>query len=113
MYHADKGPLEESLEACAEACRACAGACLREKDASHLAECIRLDFECARLCDIAIGYLDRGSPFLDEILHLCAEACGKCGTECGKHSGMRHCRECAIACERCERACLAWCEAMA
>jgi hypothetical protein len=108
----EKGPLEEVLEACAKSCRKSAEACLRESDANELAECVRLEFECAKICEIAALYLDKGSVLQDELLYLCAEACDKCGSECEKHF-IRHSLECANACRRCGRACMAYAEAAA
>ncbi len=46
--------LVECIEACfdcAQACTACTDACLGEEDVQMLARCIRLDLDCADVCD--------------------------------------------------------------
>jgi hypothetical protein len=35
----------------------------------------------------------------------CAAICQSCGDECERHANMPHCRVCAEACRRCDRAC--------
>ena len=36
---------------CVETCTACADACLSERDVSHLVSCIRLNLDCAAVCN--------------------------------------------------------------
>jgi hypothetical protein len=37
--------------ACAQACTTCADACLGEADVTELRDCIRLNSDCAEVCD--------------------------------------------------------------
>lgn len=96
---------------CIEACLQCMNACnvcyvssLKEYDLAMLRECIRLDRECADICDFAAQSMIRQSPFVHEICELCVKACEACAEECGKHE-HQHCKECAEACRRCADAC--------
>jgi hypothetical protein len=110
---ADEATLAECIEACfvcAQTCTACADACLGEQDIQMLVRCIRLDLDCADVCDATGKILSRLTAFEPAIagaaLRACAEACRVCGDECDKHaSGMQHCANCRDACRRCERAC--------
>jgi hypothetical protein len=110
----DRMALAQCIDACLEctrACTSCADACLNEE--SHVAElagCIRLDQNCADICDTTARVLIR-SPDHDmaltrRMLDACIQACRSCGDECERHAGaFAHCRVCAEACRRCERAC--------
>jgi hypothetical protein len=93
---------------CAEECEHCADACLREPDVNMMAECVRLDRDCAEACWLAAAYMSRGSQFAAELCRLCADVCETCGAACGKHR-QDHCKRCAEAC----RACAAECRRMA
>lgn len=92
------------LDACAQACDRCAGACLREEDAKAMARCIALDVDCAAICRLASAYVARGSDFAGELRSTCASVCRACAEECGRHSA-EHCQQCAKACSRCAEAC--------
>lgn len=92
------------LEDCIKACNHCFDACLKEDDVNMMANCIRLDRECADICTYAIQAITRQSPFTDKILQLCAEICEQCAEECGKHD-HDHCKQCAEACSKCAEAC--------
>ncbi len=86
---------------CALVCTACADACLSEPDLARLADCIRLDLECAEICRLVArllarpGRQDRDS--LERALDTCSRACRACAEECGRHD-HEHCRICAEAC---------------
>ncbi len=102
----------EACFACAQACTSCADACLSEKSVADLRRCIRLDQDCADLCDALGRILTRGTEtapgLLQAALAACAEACGLCADECAGHAAMHeHCRICSEACRRCEQACRA------
>lgn len=96
---------------CAQACTACADACLGEEMLAELRQCIRLNLDCADIC-VATGMLGtRHTGSDDKVIELmlsaCAEACRSCGDECARHAGRHdHCRICADVCRSCERACL-------
>jgi hypothetical protein len=76
-----------------------------------LARCIRLDLDCADVCDATGKILSRQTAFEPQMaraaLDACAQACRLCGEECEQHAehGMEHYRICAEACRRCESAC--------
>jgi hypothetical protein len=98
---------ESCIEACvncAQACEHCATACLTETDIKSMAECIRLDRDCAEICWLAAGFMSRGSHFVEELCRVCAEICEACGAACRMHEHV-HCQECADACERCAEEC--------
>jgi hypothetical protein len=95
------------IEACvrgAEECEHCADACLNEPDVKAMAECIRLDRDCAEICWTAAAYMSRGSHFMHQLCGLCADICDACAAECEKHEA-EHCQRCAEACRRCAEAC--------
>ncbi|MDQ3109241.1 MAG: four-helix bundle copper-binding protein [Bacteroidota bacterium] len=92
------------LAECAAACNTCSTACLDEKDVKMMANCIKLDMDCAQICAITAAFVARNSDHATHLMKECAEICGKCATECEKHE-MAHCRACAEACRKCEEAC--------
>lgn len=96
--------------ACEQTCIACADACLGEQNVQALRRCIRLNLDCADLCNVTVRILSRQQePELELIrrqVQLMAEACRKCGEECARHQAQHeHCRVCAEECRRCEEAC--------
>ena len=109
----DAPTLVECIEACfdcAQSCTTCADACLGEDDPKSLARCIRLNLDCADVCDATGRIVSRQTAFEPQMaraaLQACAKACGLCGQECERHaSHHEHCRVCAEACRRCEQAC--------
>lgn len=109
----DTEKLSEAIDSCfecAQACTACADACLGEEDPGSLTRCIRLDLDCADLCDATGRVLSRQSAFEPQLARSAVEACARavklCGDECEQHaSHHEHCRVCLEACRRCEEAC--------
>lgn len=94
---------------CVQACTACADACLAETG-HDLQKCIRLNLDCADVCDATGRLLARPSrtdaPMLRALVEACRLACRACAEECAEHGGdMKHCAICAEACRRCEQAC--------
>jgi len=94
---------------CAQACTTCADACLNEQNVTELARCIRLDIDCADVCELTGRVLSRVSntehrPFTS-LVQACADVCRACAEECEKHQHHEHCRICAEACRGCESAC--------
>lgn len=69
-----------------------------------MADCVRLDRDCADLCRLAAMFLARESELAGEVCRICAEACDDCGAECARHK-MDHCQRCAEACGRCAEEC--------
>nr|MDQ3342689.1 four-helix bundle copper-binding protein [Actinomycetota bacterium] len=95
---------------CAQACSACADACLGEDMVAELRKCIRLDLDCADVCAATGRVLSRQTAYdptiTTAVLTACAAACKACGDECASHAEMHdHCQVCAEACRRCEQAC--------
>jgi hypothetical protein len=108
----DQKALCAAVEACLEceqACTACADACLGDGRPDELVRCIRMNQDCADLCDVTAKICSRQTAsdarLVRELLHACALACKLCGDECRRHAGLGHCRDCAAACERCQEAC--------
>ena len=101
----------EACMDCAIACNHCASSCLNEDEINSLANCIRLDLECASVCITTAKLMSSDSEFSTHISRLCADICEACATECEKHE-MEHCKKCAMACrycaEQCESLVLAW-----
>ena len=99
-----------ACQTCATVCTTCADACLHEKDVASLRDCIRLDLDCADICETTARLLARASHTDAATLRLqvraCEQACRTCETECAKHARhMEHCRVCAEACRACADAC--------
>lgn len=95
---------------CAQACVACADACLAEKQVADLRRCIRLDLDCADVCEATGRVLSRlydAEPAsIRALLEACALCCATCAAECLRHaSHHEHCKLCADACRRCEDEC--------
>jgi hypothetical protein len=95
---------------CAQACTACADACLSEADVENLRKCIRTNLDCADICDTTARVLSRHTGYDANIsraqLQACVQACVSCAEECGRHASMHeHCRVCADQCRACEQAC--------
>lgn len=100
--------IEECLS-CAQACTACADACLSEPHLGELAACIRMNVDCADVCNVtARVFSRRGDPagLAHALLTLCEQACRTCAQECERHAEHHeHCAACAEACRSCEDAC--------
>lgn len=94
----------KALLECLQECNHCFDACLNEDDVKMMADCIRLDRECADICAFTAQALMRNSPVSDELLKACAAICERCADECAKHEA-EHCKKCAEACRKCAEAC--------
>jgi uncharacterized membrane protein len=95
---------------CAQACLTCADACLAEPHRNSLLRCIRLNQDCATICDATFSVLSRqvepDAVVVRSIVQACAAVTRACGAECRSHaSPMKHCEVCADACLACEQAC--------
>lgn len=108
----DQAALSDCVDACfncAQACIACSDACLGEGRVDELVRCIRLNQDCADICDTMGRVASRQTGYEPriaiELLHACALACKLCAEECRRHKGLEHCRICADECERCQEAC--------
>jgi hypothetical protein len=109
----DAGVLARCVDecvACAQACVACADACLGSPDVKRLGRCIRLDADCADVCDATARVLSRSQhPDLEsmrKLVEACALIAQRCAEECEEHQAMHeHCKVCATACRTCLKAC--------
>jgi hypothetical protein len=101
--------IEECL-ACAFACTSCADSSLAEEDVRVLVRCIRLNLDCADVCDATGRVLTRQTNFepspARSLVETCAQTCNVCAEECERHAHHHeHCRLSVEACRRCEQAC--------
>ena len=118
--HVERETLARCIEecfACAQSCTSCADACLSEDAVEELRKCIRLNLDCADICDTTGRLLTRqteyDAPTSKAQLQSCREACRTCAEECERHAEMHeHCRVCAEECRRCEAACTELLDAM-
>ena len=109
----DRGSAVAVIQAtaeCAALCASCADACLAEPKVAELVKCIRLNIDCADLCEMTGRFFARASArdreTLRGLLRACAAACRACGNECARHAQhMEHCRICAESCRECAAAC--------
>lgn len=97
--------------ACSESCTLCADACLGEKEIEMLRRCIRLNLDCAAICEVTGQLVARQTEAVTEVLRKqvesCITACRVCREECQQHANEHgHCRLCAQSCQACEKACI-------
>jgi hypothetical protein len=95
---------------CSASCTGCADACLGEPDVVELVRCVRLNLDCADVCDAVGRVVTRQTEVdLDVVraaLEACVVVCRACGDECERHAPHHdHCRVCAEDCRSCEQAC--------
>lgn len=100
----------EKCYSCAQTCTSCTDACLAVDNVTSLTQCIRLNLDCADICNITGRIATRRTGSDDEMirrmLHACAAACRLCAGECEKHAEMHeHCRIGAESCRGCMSAC--------
>ncbi|HUW30999.1 MAG TPA: four-helix bundle copper-binding protein [Planctomycetota bacterium] len=116
--HAHKGKVDvetlapnvEEIFRCAQTCLMCADACLGEQDVKPLVRCIRINLDCAEVCNATAAVLSRlTEPDWDMIssqLRSCVQSCKVCAAECEKHASKHeHCRVCAETCGKCAETC--------
>ncbi|WP_211296462.1 four-helix bundle copper-binding protein [Paenibacillus donghaensis] len=104
---------QECIDACIQTMNACNYSyvsSLKEYDLASLRESIRLDRECADICSFAIQAMTRQSPFIADILRLCADICEACANESSKHLHI-HCKDCIEYCRNCAALCRSLSEA--
>lgn len=102
--------LVKAAAECTYCCTACADACLAEDDPSAMRACIRMNQDCADICQTTARLFARPGKQDPETLHAqleaCAIVCRACAAECDKHADdMKHCRVCAECCRECADAC--------
>ncbi len=98
--------LIKKLDICIAACNFCASSCLQEDNVKMMADCIRLDMDCAEVCRTTAILLARDSKHGKHLLSECIELCEACAAECSKHE-HDHCKACAKACTECAEVCKA------
>ncbi|GAA3723466.1 hypothetical protein GCM10022378_12000 [Salinicoccus jeotgali] len=74
----------ETLQQCMTERNCCFDACLKEDDVKMMAECIRLDRECADMCGYLEQAISRISPFIKALAVVCASMCDAYDEECEK-----------------------------
>ena len=77
--------LVQTLVQCAKHCNECAAACLNEKNVNHLANCIKLNLECADYCQACARMIQQNSVHSLAAIQLCTSVCGTCKEECEKN----------------------------
>lgn len=97
--------LIQVINQCADTCDYCASSCLQEKDVTMMANCIRLDMECASICKTTALLLHLESNHVNAACQLCADICSACADECEKHE-HEHCKKCAAICRECAEQCM-------
>jgi hypothetical protein len=90
-----------TLNYCASECSKCAIACLGEEDVAMMANCIKLDLDCAEICKTVASFASRSSIHAQHLMKECIEICKACASECEKHSHFEHCKKCAEVCRIC------------
>jgi hypothetical protein len=83
---------------------------LAEEMVKDLRPCIRLNLDCADICNvtgrIATRFTGSDREIIRRMIDMCAETCRRCGEECERHAHKHeHCRICAEACRSCVQAC--------
>jgi hypothetical protein len=105
MAHEENRSLITTLNECALECNHCFDACLEERDMKLLKNCIKLNRDCADVCQLTASLIARDSPHGEHMLKECIEICNACAAECEKHAHMNHCRICAETCRACAEIC--------
>lgn len=100
----------DAASKCAQMCTSCADACLAKEEVAELRRCIRLDMDCADVCETTVRVLARQTETDWQLLRsqvlVCKDFCAVCSNECARHAhDHEHCRVCGSACEDCVEAC--------
>jgi hypothetical protein len=96
---------------CQETCISCSDACLGERELSRLVTCIRLNLDCAAVCNTTASIVMRANKaghrqLIEAQLTTCIAFCRACASECERHASMhKHCDVCAKMCAKCAEAC--------
>lgn len=109
----EPGALSHCIDACfecAQTCIACADDCLAEQSVRELVRCIRLNHDCADICETTGKICTRQTALdwtiLRGQLEACVDVCRICAEECERHASQHeHCRICGEVCRQCEHAC--------
>src|SRR3546814_7405553 len=93
-----RGQVDEALAkclaeavACAAVCQSCADACIAENEGGKLVQCIRLNLDCADMCEavsrVALRRAGTDATLVRPLLELTAITCDRCAEECERHAG--------------------------
>ena len=94
-----------TLNYCATQCNNCVMECLAEQDVKSMANCIKIDLDCAEICRTVSSFLSRSSNHAQHLMKECIEICTNCAIQCEQHSHLEHCRKCAEVCRICIAEC--------
>jgi hypothetical protein len=100
----------QDCQECAVTCMVCADACLDEEMVEQLKSCIRMNLDCADICEtgarVMSRQVDTNQTVIRSIMEACATVCRECAAVCKSHASRHeHCRICAEMCRRCENTC--------
>ncbi len=109
----DRDALAECIAACfecAQTCTACADACLSESNVADLVRCIRLDLDCADVCEATRRVLSRQTAYDATLTRGPGSVRDGLQELRGRVRPARRARHEALpglaeACRRCEQAC--------
>jgi hypothetical protein len=91
---------------CAATCTSCADACLGEPDVPEMVRCVRLNLDCADVCDATGRVVTRQTEPDLGVVRAAVEACIVACRACDRHAAHHdHCRVCAEVCRSCEQSC--------
>lgn len=92
---------EECKTLCLETLTHC-----KNKGGEHAEEeHLKLLEDCAKICETAVDFMQRGSDNHSKVCALCAEICNKCADSCEKMSDDEQMQKCAEACRKCAESC--------
>lgn len=100
----------EMCQRCVASCTACADECLGQADIAQFRRCIRLNLDCAEVCNTVARLVSRrGQPELSSLRALLEAAttiCAATASEAQKHAETHeHCKLNAEICLACARGC--------
>jgi hypothetical protein len=99
----------ECIELCRESQTAClelVSYCVRMQ--GYYAELghVRLLEDCAKICEVTVDFLLRGSEVRGALLATCADICQRCARDCARFDYDQRLLACASVCRRCAEGCL-------
>ena len=80
-------------------------ALLLEREERVAPEHLRLMLDCSRISELSADFLLSRSPWSNDVLNLCAEACDRCAESCEQFADDPAMLNCARACRACAEAC--------
>ena len=107
----------EECYSCAQTCTSCADACLAEEMVKELTQCVRLNLDCADVCNITGRIATRRTGSDDELIRRCSSparrrvacaAMNASGTRAGTNTAAYARKRAASACKRAKRWAAVW-----